>query len=126
MSLTVEPISGEVGAEIGGVDLAKPISDREFAEIKAAFVAHHVLLFRNQGLTPTQQMNFAKRFGPLDVHPFVVASPEHPEVLDVITEPDDKVNSGGGWHTDLTFLPQPDLGSVLYDNWSTPARTMVV
>ena len=59
-------------------------------------------------------MRFAERFGPLDQHPFVHGSPEHPEVLNVVTEPNDTVNFGGGWHTDVTFLEEPDLGSVLY------------
>ena len=50
----------------------------------------------------------------LDTHPFVKATGAFPEVLDIATEPDDRVNFGGGWHSDLTFLECPDLGSILY------------
>ncbi len=112
--LTVEPISGVLGAEVGGVDLSAPLGDRTVAAIRAALVAHHVLVFRNQSLTAEQQMAFGRRFGNLDTHPFVDGNQEYPEVLDIITEPDDRMNFGGGWHTDVTFLAEPDLGSILY------------
>jgi len=112
--MTVRPVSGVVGAEVHGVDLAADLDEAVVSAIGDALVAHHVLFFRGQELTPADQMRFASRFGPLDTHPFVGGMAEHPEVIEVITEPDDEVNFGGGWHTDVTFLPSPDLGSVLY------------
>lgn len=114
MSLTLSPISGVVGAEVSGVDLATDLDPVTVAAIRSAFIEHHVLVFRDQDLSPIQQMRFAESFGPLDEHPFVHGSPDHPEVLNVVTEPNDTINFGGGWHTDVTFLEQPDLGSVLY------------
>lgn len=107
-------MAGALGAEIAGIDLAADLSDTTITEIRKAFVEHQVLVFRDQELTATQQMAFGKRFGDLDEHPFVFGNAEHPEVLDVITEPDDVLNFGGGWHTDVTFLAEPDLGSILY------------
>ena len=63
---------------------------------------------------PKQQMAFAEAFGDLDEHPFVEGSGTHPKILDIVTQSDDYTNFGGGWHSDLTFRDQPELGSVLY------------
>ena len=112
--LSVRRISGALGAVVSGVDLGADLSAETIAEIRRALVEHHVLFFRDQNLTPEQQIAFGKRFGELDTHPFVLANPEYPELIDVITEPDDVFNFGGGWHTDVTFLSEPDLGSILY------------
>ncbi len=111
--LDVEPLSGVLGATVRGVDLAA-LDDAEFAAIADALAQYQVLAFSDQDLTAEQQMDFGRRFGPLDTHPFVEASPDHPEVIDIITEPNDRANFGGGWHTDVTFLAEPDLGSILY------------
>jgi taurine dioxygenase len=113
-SLEVRPISGVLGAEIDGLHLSEPLDDATVAKIRAAFIEHHVLVFREQQLTPEQQVRFGRYFGELDTHPFVEMNPEHPEVLDIITDPTDRANFGGGWHTDVTFLDEPDLGSILY------------
>lgn len=108
------PLTGRLGAEVRGVDLSESLDDDTVAAIRAAFNEHHVLFFRAQSWDPDQQLAFGRRFGELDTHPFVEGNETHPELLDVITEPDDVVNFGGGWHTDVTFLPEPDLGSILY------------
>ena len=112
--LSVRRVSGALGAVVSGVDLGADLSAETIGEIRHAFVEHHVLFFRDQNLTPEQQIAFGKRFGELDTHPFVMANPDHPDLIDVITEPDDVFNFGGGWHTDVTFLSEPDLGSILY------------
>lgn len=114
LSLDLTPLSGVLGAEVTGIDLAGALDDDVVAALGEALVDHHVLVFRNQQLTPEAQMAFARRFGPLDTHPYVAGMQTHPEVIEVITEPDDEVNFGGGWHSDVTFLQCPDLGSVLY------------
>jgi taurine dioxygenase len=112
--ITVAPVSGVLGAEVGGVDLASDLDDAAVAEIRQAFLAHHVLFFHDQELTPDQLMRFGRRFGELDTHPFVEGMDSRPEVIEIVTEPEDAVNFGGGWHTDVTFLDEPDLGSILY------------
>jgi taurine dioxygenase len=112
-TISVEPLTAVVGAEVRGVDLAD-LSDDSFAAVHRAFLDHRVLVFRDQQLTPEQQMAFGRRFGELDSHPFVAASADHPEVLEIVTEPDDRFNFGGGWHTDVTFLAEPDMASILY------------
>lgn len=112
--LDLSPLAGALGATVRGLDLGAELSSETIAAIRAAFVEHHVLVFRDQELSPEQQMSFGRRFGELDTHPFVEGNAEYPEVIDVVTEPDDVFNFGGGWHTDVTFLEEPDLGSILY------------
>jgi taurine dioxygenase len=113
-ALEVRPFAGALGATVHGVDLGADFSADKIAAIRAAFVEHQVLVFRDQDLSPEQQMRFGRAFGELDTHPFVVGNSEFPEIIDVVTEPDDILNFGGGWHTDVTFLEEPDLGSILY------------
>jgi len=112
--IAVAPVSGVVGAEISGVDLAGMLDAPTVAEIRQAFLDHHVVFFRDQQLTPETLMQFGRHFGELDTHPFVEGMDTHPEVIEIVTEPDDALNFGGGWHTDVTFLEEPDLGSILY------------
>lgn len=106
-------LSGAVGLELRGLDL-RSLDDAAIAAFRAMLVEHHVLVVRDQTLTPAEQISFGRRFGDLDTHPFVDGSAGHPEVIDIVTEADDRANFGGGWHTDVTFLERPDLGSILY------------
>jgi taurine dioxygenase len=115
-TLTVAPISGALGAEVAGVDLtdADQLDGATVAAIRSAWLEHQVLFFRDQHLTPEQLIAFGRRFGELDTHPFVEGMDAHPEVIEIVTEPEDRFNFGGGWHTDVTFLEEPDLGSILH------------
>lgn len=112
--MEIRPATGTFGADVSGVDLATDLDDATIAAIRSAFNEHHVLFFRDQDLSPEAQIAFGRRFGQLDTHPFVEGNATHPEIIDVKTEPDDILNFGGGWHTDVTFLSEPDLGSILY------------
>ena len=114
MTIAVKPIAGALGAEISGVDLSRSLSDREIGEIRAALLDHLVIFFADQHLTPEQQLAFGRRFGALQVHEFVEAMAGHPEILEVRKEPEETRNFGGGWHTDVSYLEHPSLGSVLY------------
>ena len=114
-TLEIAPIAGALGAEINGVDLSQPLSNAQFDQIHQAFLDHHVIFFRGQdGLSPDAQKTFARRFGTLNTHPYVQGMAGHPELIEIIKEPEDKLNFGGGWHTDMSFEEQPALGSVLY------------
>jgi taurine dioxygenase len=113
-SLTVRRVAGALGAEISGVDLSADLSDETIAAIRDALVEHQVIFFRGQNLTPAQQVAFGGRFGPLNIHPYVAGMPDHPEVMEIVKEPEDKVNFGGGWHSDMSFLAEPSIGSILY------------
>ncbi|MEQ9316993.1 MAG: TauD/TfdA family dioxygenase [Henriciella sp.] len=114
-SIEVKPISGALGAEISGVDLADDLSNETFDRVHQAFLDHHVIFFRNQQkLTPEKHKAFGRRFGTLNVHPYVKGMDSHPEIMEIIKEPEEKTNFGGGWHTDMSFLEEPALGSILH------------
>lgn len=110
--LTITPVSGRIGAEIVGVDLSAHLSDELVAEIRQALVTHKVIFFRGQNLDERGQVAFASRFGPITrAHPTVPALDGHPEVLDLdYSRSDARANN---WHTDVTFVENPPLGSVL-------------
>ena len=113
-SLKIRRVAGALGAEIGGVDLAAPLPDAAIAAIRQALVEHQVIFFRDQALSPAQQVAFGARFGPLNIHPYVAGMASQPEVMEVVKEPQDKINFGGGWHSDMSFLERPAIGSILY------------
>jgi len=113
-TISVKPIAGTLGAEVAGVDLSGPLCDRVIGEIRAALLDHLVIFFRDQHLTAEQQLDFGRRFGQLQVHEFVEAMAGYPEILEVRKEPEETRNFGGGWHTDVSYLERPSLGSVLY------------
>lgn len=112
--LEVRRLAGALGAEIAGVNLAGDLTSETVTQIRRAFVEHQVVFFRDQKLTPAQQVQLGRKFGPLNVHPYVAGMAEHPEVMEIIKEPEDRVNFGGGWHSDMSFLPTPSIGSILY------------
>ena len=113
-AIEVRPIAGALGAEIFGVDLAKPLSNAQFADIHQALLDHLVIFFRDQDLTIQQHKDFGRRFGPLELDRFVVPLEGHPETMVVSKEPDEKRNFGNGWHQDVLFQEKPALGSILY------------
>jgi taurine dioxygenase len=104
---------GPIGAEVSGVDLAA-LGAEALREIHSAWLTHGFLVFRDQQLTPAAQAAFAAHFGELDVYPFMQAVDEHPNVIPIIKEPDAKMNFGGGWHTDTSYLERPPKGTALY------------
>ena len=107
-------ISGALGAEIAGVDLSRDISGVVLAEIRAALHENLVIFFRDQDITPEQQLTFARRWGEIHLHPFVEGIPEYPEIIEIQKADGDKRNFGGSWHTDQMFNPRPAMGTMLY------------
>jgi len=111
--IEVKPIAGALGAEIGGADLAA-LDDEMFKEIEAAWLDHLVVFFRNQTITPEQQIAFAKRFGEIHHHPFMKSMDEYPDILEIIKEEGDTKAFGEVWHTDQMFNPKPAKATILY------------
>lgn len=116
-TIEIEPVGGSIGAVIHGVDLGAPLSNRQAEEVHDAFLANSVVFFRDQDLDdPERQKRAARLFGDPVSIPFVKSLDGHPEIIDIVKEPEDigKYNFGGNWHTDTTFLETPALGSLLY------------
>ncbi|MDH4554130.1 TauD/TfdA family dioxygenase [Pseudomonas sp. BN417] len=114
------PFAGAaLGAEIVGLDLGRPLNGADFARIHRAHLDHHVLVFRDQRITPEQQIAFSRRFGPLQIHvlkQFLLEN--HPEIFIIsnIVENGRPVGLGDAgkfWHSDLSYKELPSLGSML-------------
>ena len=112
--IEVRPVAGALGAEIRGVDLARPLDREVAAEIRRAFLDHLVVFFRDQALTPQQQLAFARRFGEPMAYPQLKGLPECPLITPVIKLEHERVNFGGIWHSDTTYLDRPPMASMLY------------
>jgi taurine dioxygenase len=114
----VRPAGPTIGAEICGVDLGAPVDDELFAQLDRALLEWKVLWFRHQGITGGQHRDFARRWGPLEVHPFLPAG-EVPEVVRFDKGPNES-GYENIWHSDVSWRQEPSLGSVL--RCITPAR----
>lgn len=113
LGITVQPIAGALGAEISGVDLSQALSDETIGDIRQALLDHLVIFFRDQDITPQQHLAFAKRFGEPVEYPLVKGLDGMPEIVPVVKLEHEKVNFGGLWHSDTTYLAQPPMGSIL-------------
>jgi len=110
--LNVKPIAGALGAEIGGIDL-RELDDETVAAIRAAWLEHLVVFFRDQPLAPAQYMAFAQRVGRPIEYPFVKGIPGFPEIIEVKKLEHEHVNFGGVWHSDTAYLEVPPMASML-------------
>ncbi len=119
--LTIRAVPGALGAEVLGLDLAQPVSDADFARIHRAHLDHHVLVFRDQRITPAEQVAFSRRFGPLQIHVLKNFQLDgQPEILVVSNiknadgQPIGLGDAGHYWHSDLSYKDRPSLGSLLH------------
>ena len=122
-ALHITPLTRSIGAEVSGLSLAATLADEVIAQLRAALLRHKVLFFREQHLTPSQQVAFGRRFGVLTpAHPLLGGlDAEHPEIL-VLDSQDYPLGVGtrtrgtsynNRWHTDVTFSETPPMGSLL-------------
>jgi taurine dioxygenase len=118
--MEIRPLSKHVGAEIGGVDASRPLSDDVFKTIDDAYNHYSVLVFRDQRLTPEQQIAFSRQFGELEISPRTqFALSGYPEILvlsNIIVDgkPIGNADAGRTWHTDMSYTKTPPRGSLLY------------
>jgi taurine dioxygenase len=121
MTFEIRPLSSVLGAEVLDLDLSQPLGEADFARVRGAFDEHSVLVFRDQRrLAPAEHIAFSRRFGPLEVHVqerFLLRG--HREILIVSNvfengEPIGLVDAGHYWHSDLSYLAEPSLGSMLH------------
>jgi taurine dioxygenase len=113
--MQITPLSGALGAEVTGIDLTA-LSEEGLAAVRAALAGHGVLAIRDQRLTPETHKAFCRRLGDLLPVPFVKTLPDHPEIIPVVKEAEERTSEvfGGTWHSDFSFLPVPPLASCLY------------
>ncbi|WP_263262411.1 TauD/TfdA family dioxygenase [Pseudomonas sp. RIT-PI-S] len=119
-SLRVERLTPVIGAEITGVDLARPLSDSQLAEIRRALLENHVLVFRDQQLSVEEHKAFGRLFGTLRALPLEDIDGDDPELVVIRANAQSRYVAGEAWHTDGTADPEPSMGSLLYVK-ETPA-----
>jgi taurine dioxygenase len=122
-AITVTPCSPHVGAEIGNIDLTKPLSNQEVAELHQAFADHLVIFFRDQRISFDDQIRVASHFGPLGRHVGVSTiskTTDNPFVRKFHYDETSTKISGENWHSDQSCAPIPPLGSMLYNHTLPP------
>lgn len=112
--IEVQPISGALGAEVHGVDVAEELDDATIGDIRRALLDHGVIFFRGQRLDAEGQKAFARRFGQIFVHPNFRGSGADPEIVEIRREPNDASIVGEEWHSDTTMMAEPPMGAILY------------
>jgi taurine dioxygenase len=106
----VRPLSGALGAEVHGVRLEK-ITDEDFAELRRLLLEYLVIFIPGQeDWSPESRVAFGRRFGELEVHPYLPHLDGHPEIQIIDSEQDGKIPI---WHTDMTYTANPPVGSIL-------------
>ncbi len=122
-SLDVRPLSGSIGAVIEGLDL-RDVDDATVAAVRRVWLDRKVVFFPRQHLTPDEHLAFARRFGePTEGHPVIPGIEGHPEVFEIDYTASRRLyesygdvatrDRGVAWHTDVTFVARPPLGSIL-------------
>ncbi len=111
--LRIEPIAGALGAEISGVALTQPLGPETVDAIRAALLEHLVVFFRDQAMTPAQQLRFAGYFGAPDVYPMIPGLDGFPQITEVRKREHENVNFGGLWHSDTVYLQRPPMATLL-------------
>jgi taurine dioxygenase len=118
--LEIRPLHDALGAEVLGLDLTRPVPPEDFERIHQAHLDHHVLVFRDQRITPAEQVAFSRRFGPLQIHvlrDFQLHGHEEVLVVSNIRENGRPIGLGDAgvfWHSDLSYKEKPSLGSMLH------------
>ncbi len=119
--ITVAPISGALGADIGGVDVAEALDDATIGEIRQALLDHLVIFFREQNLPVARHKAFTRRFGDIFIHPNYQLGQEDKEMVYLLRQPGDTSVAGEKWHADTTMMETPPMGAILYA-LETPAH----
>lgn len=110
----VEPYTPTIGAVIHDLDLRQPLDATTQAELRQALAVHEVLFFRDQHITPQQQVDFTRSFGNVaEVKAFFPRLENHPEI-EIVESTAERPKASSNWHADITWREQPPLGTSLY------------
>jgi taurine dioxygenase len=108
----IVPVTVEIGAEVQGVDLRRPLAPADLRELQSAFARHLVLFFRDQHVTPGDHLAFARQLGEVEPEHFGPRLERHPEIM-ILDQVDPRGQGADFWHTDNTYMERPPLGSIL-------------
>jgi len=112
--LTAAPMTARIGAEISGVDLSQPLTNKLVEELHDALMTYQVIFFRDQKMDHERHKELGRAFGDLAIHSGVAGLEDHPEVVAIHADADSKFVAGENWHSDLTCNEIPPMGSILY------------
>jgi taurine dioxygenase len=113
-TIALDKLTPIIGAEITGVDLSKPLSNRTQDEIHRALAENLVIFFRDQHITPQQHLAFGRTFGDLHIHPAAPHAEGEPALMKIYADKDSPRANGEGWHSDVSCDVEPPMGSILY------------
>ena len=105
-------VAPTVGAVLHGVDLSGDLPIEVIDDVQIALDTYKVVFFREQHLTKDQHLRLARRFGELEVHPFLPSDDFQPELVRFDKGPD----VGGyenNWHHDVTWRERPSKSTIL-------------
>jgi taurine dioxygenase len=111
-TLTTEPMTAEIGAELSGVDLRRPLTAEQRAAIHDTLLRHMVLVFRAQHLDEDEHIAFARQFGEVHLPP-VATRHGGPAEINVLDQVHPKGDGADLWHSDNSYIERPPMGSVL-------------
>jgi taurine dioxygenase len=110
--MDIKLLSGALGAEVNGINL-KDSSDQNFKKINDLLLEHKVIFFRNQNITTEEHKALARKFGPLENHSYVKGRENHPEIVRIIKDPNEKNQWGENWHSDVSYNVKPTKAVIL-------------
>jgi len=111
--MEIRKVAGALGAELSDIDLRTPMDASLTREVRQALLDHQVIFLRDQDLTPQQFLAFANAMGEPIEYPFVKGLAGFPQIIEVKKLETERVNFGGIWHSDTTYLQEPPMGSML-------------
>ena len=112
--ISVQPISGAIGAEISGVDIGKGVDEETIKQIRQALLEHLVIFFRDQDIDDDSHKAFARQFGDIFIHPNFDLGNGDAEIVRLRRSPGDQSVAGEDWHSDTTMMAAPPMGAILY------------
>ncbi len=113
-TISVTPVTPRIGANVDGIALAQPLTNRQVDDLHRALAEHQVLFFRDQPLDEESHKRLGRYFGELHIHPNMPGPAGHPEILPIHADANAKRVNGDFWHSDVSCDEEPPLGSILY------------
>ncbi|MPW09013.1 taurine dioxygenase [Paraburkholderia sp. CNPSo 3155] len=113
-TIAVQPLTRHIGAQIDGIDLTRPLTGSQVAELRRALLAHQVIFFRNQPISLDQHLALGRHFGTLHVHPNTPGPEGYPDILQIHADENTRRVAGDRWHSDVSCDDEPPMGSILH------------